>query len=229
MKIFRDRQTAGRELGRRLAKLGLTGDLIVLGLPRGGVPVACEVARELNAPVDVLVVRKLGAPFNPELAVGAVAFGGVTIYNDDLLMALGLTEESLEPIRERELAELRRRESVYRGNGPLPDLAGKTAILVDDGVATGATMVAAVAAVRKLAPRRIIVAVPASARDSKDRLEEVADRVVALALPEPYYGVGAWYEHFPQLTDHEVLAWLASAARPQEGGGSDDPAFRRSA
>jgi putative phosphoribosyl transferase len=229
MKIFRDRQAAGRELGRQLGKLGLTGELLVLGLPRGGVPVACEVARELDAPVDVLVVRKLGAPFNPELAVGAIAFGGVTIYNGDLLMALGLTEESLEPIRARELAELQRRERVYRGDSPSPDLAGKTVILVDDGVATGATMSAAVLAARKLGPRRIIVAVPASARDSKVRLEEVADRVVALAVPEPYYGVGAWYEHFPQLTDHEVLGWLAGAARPQEAGRHDDPAARRSA
>jgi predicted phosphoribosyltransferase len=229
MKIFRDRKTAGRELGQRLAKLSLTGELIVLGLPRGGVPVACEVAKELGAPVDVLVVRKLGAPLNPELAIGAIAFGGVTTYNDELLAALGLTNEDLAPIRVRELAELERRERAYRGDAPVPDLAGKTVILVDDGVATGATMHAAVLAARNLAPRRIIIAVPTIARDALYRLEEVADAVVALMVPEPYFGVGAWYEQFPQLTDGEVLAWLARGEQLAPTGSRGDAAKRHSA
>jgi predicted phosphoribosyltransferase len=214
MKIFHDRIEAGRELGRLLGRSGLTGELMVLGLPRGGVPVACEVAAALGSPVDVLVVRKLGAPFNPELAVGAIAFGGVVVYNDRLLAELGLDEESLEPLRVREQAELERRERAYRGARPQPDVAGKTVIIVDDGIATGATMHAAVLATRKLAPQRIIVAAPTSARDSVARLEEVADRVVVVATPEPYFGVGAWYAEFPQLTDQEVLDALERAARP---------------
>ena len=224
MKIFRDRVDGGRELGLRLKGLGLTGDLIVLGLPRGGVPVACEVAAALDAPVDVLVVRKLGAPFNPELGVGAIAFGGVTVYNEQLLADLDLDEDMLEPIREREQAELERRERAYRGGKPLPDLQDKTVIIVDDGIATGATMHAAVLAARKLRPRQIIVAVPTSAADSVARLQKVADRVVAIATPEPYFGVGAWYSEFPQLTDQEVLDWLTRAAESKAGAVAADTA-----
>jgi putative phosphoribosyl transferase len=220
MKIFRDRTEAGMELGRRVARLGLTGPVIVLGLPRGGVPVACEVAAALAAPVDVLVVRKLGAPFNPELAVGAIAFGGVTVYNEQLLEQLGLDSQALESIRARELEELERRERAYRGSKPPPDLAGKTVVVVDDGVATGATMHAAVLACRKLEPRRVLVAVPTAAVDAVARLTEVADRVIAVHTPEPYFGVGAWYAEFPQLTDEEVLEALsgASAHSATDGG-----------
>jgi predicted phosphoribosyltransferase len=208
MKMFRDREEAGKELGRLTARLGLTGDIVVLGLPRGGVPVAYEVAAALKAPLDVLVVRKLGAPYNPELAIGAIAFGGVTVYNDSLLAALNLEEADLEPIRARESAELERRESAYRGAKPPPAVAGKSVILVDDGIATGATMHAAVLATRALQPRRIIVAAPTSAIDSVERLEQVADRVLVLATPEPYFGVGAWYQDFPQLTDAQVTGCL---------------------
>ena len=209
--------------------MGLAGGILVLGLPRGGIPVACEVGAALGAPVDALVVRKLGAPFNPELAVGAIAFGGVTVYNEDLLAQLGLDEADVEPIRQRELAELRRREHAYRpGLGPV-DLANRTVVLVDDGMATGATMHAAVLAARALNPRRVIVAIPTAASDAMQRIEQVADRVVAIITPEPYFGVGAWYSAFPQLSDDEVMSELAAAAKrhadvvgrgQQDGGGA---------
>ena len=212
MKIFRNRAEAGAALAERLRELGLHEDVVVLALPRGGVPVAREVAVALDAPLDVLIVRKIGAPFNPELALGAIAFGGVTVYNDALLAELGLDKASLEGVRRREHAELERRERAYRGERPMPDLKGKTVVLVDDGVATGATMHAAVTATRALHPKRIVVAVPTSATDSAARLAEVADRVVALATPEPYFGVGAWYEEFPQLTDEEVVRCLEEHA-----------------
>ncbi len=211
MKIFSNRQAAGRSLGEKLAELQLTGRVLVLGLPRGGIPVACQVAEALHATVDALVVRKLGAPFNPELALGAIAFGGVTVYNDDLLAQFGLDEEALAPIRAAELDELRRRERVYRRERPPLDVAGATVVIVDDGMATGATMHAAVAATRALEPARVIVAVPTAALDAVERIEELADRVVTLATPEPYYSVGAWYSEFPQLTDAEVVAALAAA------------------
>lgn len=220
MKIFRDRMEAGRRLGAQLARLGLEGNPIVLGLPRGGVPVAYEVATALGAPLDVVVVRKLGAPFQPELAVGAIAFGGVTVYNESLLEALGLDEDSIRPTQLVEQDELRRRERVYRGGRPPPDVAGRTVILADDGIATGATMEAAVRAARVLDPREIIVAVPTSAEDSLRRLEAVADRVVAIATPEPYYGVGAWYEDFAQLTDDEVLDYLERGRRREAKPGT---------
>jgi predicted phosphoribosyltransferase len=192
----------------------MAGKIVVLGLPRGGVPVACEVAAELGAPVDALIVRKLGAPFNPELALGAIAHGGVTVYNDELLAQLHLDEAELDDVRARELAELERRERAYRAGRPPLALAGATVVIVDDGMATGATMHAAVVATRALAPFRIVVAVPTAAIDAVERLERVADRVVALVTPEPYFGVGAWYSQFPQLTDEDVVAALAAAARP---------------
>jgi len=224
MQIFRDRKDAGTELGKRLRGMRLGKEVIVLGLPRGGVPVALEVSMALGAPLDVVVVRKIGAPFNPELALGAVAFGGVTVYNEALLRDLGLVEDDLEDIRSRERVELERRERAYRGARPMPDLAGKTVVLVDDGIATGATMLAAVSAIRALHPKRVIVAVPTSAVDSAKRLEGVADRVVALATPEPYFGVGAWYGEFHQLDDAEVVRCLEAAAARE--GPQDDVSSR---
>jgi predicted phosphoribosyltransferase len=181
---------------------------VVLALPRGGVPVAAEVAAAIGGKLDVFLVRKLGAPFNPELAVGAVASGGVSVYNEDLLRVLGLDAADLEPIRRRELAELERREHVYRGGRPPPALEGRAAVLVDDGMATGATMEAAARAVRALNPAEVVVAVPTAAIDALERLERVADRIVVLSTPEPYLSVGGWYEYFPQLTDEDVMAAL---------------------
>jgi putative phosphoribosyl transferase len=211
MRRFADRHAAGRELGEQLATLDLKGPILVLGLPRGGVPVACEAAAALRAPVDVLVVRKLGAPFNPELALGAIAFGGVTVYNEDLLRQTALAKSDLDSIRSRELAELKRRERAYRADRPPIEAAGATVVIVDDGMATGATMHAAVVATRALQPAAIVVATPTASVDAVERLEHVADRVVALATPEPYFGVGAWYADFPQLSDGEVLECLAAS------------------
>jgi predicted phosphoribosyltransferase len=218
--MFADRTEAGRDLGRALVEAGVTGEALVLGLPRGGIPVACEVAAALGARVDALVVRKLGAPFNRELALGAIAYGGVTVFNDELLAQLGMDESALASIRERELKELERREQAYRGGRPPPAIRGATVVIVDDGMATGATMHAAVVATRALAPARIVVAVPTAAVDAVLRIERVADQVVALATPEPYFGVGAWYAQFPQLTDEEVVAALAAAGPAQRPGAS---------
>jgi predicted phosphoribosyltransferase len=216
MTIFRDRSDAGRRLGEQLRRQRFSGAPIVLGLPRGGVPVAYEIAAALGAPLDVLIVRKLGAPFHPELAVGAIAHGGIAVYNDDLLAMLRLTPDSMQPIRAAEQKELARRERIYRGERPPPEIGGKSVILVDDGVATGATMVAAVRATRALEPREIIVAVPTSARESLARLEAVTDRVVVIETPEPYVAVGAWYKDFSQLTDDEVLAYLERSRRDEK-------------
>ena len=219
-RIFRDRSDAGRRLGAKLAeRYPDGGKLVVLGLPRGGVPVACEVAAALGAPVDVLVVRKLGVPFNPELAVGSIASGGITVFNSGILDELGLGEDDLAPIIERERRELERRERVYRHGRALPDLAGKTVILVDDGAATGATMQAGVEAVRKLKPRRIVVALPTSSSEAAVRLQAAADEVVALSIPEYYFAVGSWYEVFDQLSDGDVADWLARAAHRKESRG----------
>jgi putative phosphoribosyl transferase len=212
-KIYRNRTEAGAELGARLRREGFGADALVLGLPRGGVPVACEVASALGAEVDVLVVRKLGAPNNRELAVGAIAFGGVTVYNEALLEMLSLTEQDLEPTYRRELEELARRERVYRAGAAPLAVANRTVILVDDGIATGATMHAAVLATRALKPRRLVVAAPTAASDSVERLAKVADEIVVLEMPEPYYAVGAWYAEFPQLRDEEVVQCLAAAAK----------------
>jgi predicted phosphoribosyltransferase len=219
-RMFRDRSDAGRRLGEKLAeRYPDGGELLVLGLPRGGVPVACEVAAALGAPVDVLVVRKLGAPFNPELAVGSIASGGIAVFNRGILSELGLREADLAPIMERERRELERRERVYRHGQAPPDVAGKTVVLVDDGAATGATMEAGVEAVRKLRPKRIVVALPTSSSEAAVRLRAAADEVVALSIPDYYFAVGSWYEVFDQLSDGDVADWLARAAQRAESRG----------
>ena len=209
-RVFADRQEAGRELGRRFRETPPSGEPIVLGLPRGGVPVAFEIAAALDAPLDVFLVRKIGAPYNPEFAAGAIAAGGIVVYNDEALLMLGLDQSDLEPIIARERAELERRERVYRqGRAPL-ELEAKTVIVCDDGIATGSTMRAAVDAVRTQRPKRIIVAAPTASREAVAMLERSADTLVILSVPEPYVAVGRWYEYFPQLEDAEVVALLAA-------------------
>jgi predicted phosphoribosyltransferase len=208
--VFADREDAGRRLAAWFLRHRPGGELIVLGLPRGGVPVAYEVAKGLDAPLDVFVVRKLGAPFNREFAVGAIASGGVIVYNDEAVRGLGLDPLDVQPIVEQEQAELARRETAYRAGRPPLALEGKTVILVDDGIATGSTMRAAVDAARVMRAQRVIVAAPTASRQAIAQLEQSADVVAVLSVPEPYVAVGRWYEHFPQLDDREVVEWLAA-------------------
>lgn len=216
--MFDDRRDAGRALLAALRAEPME-DPIVLALPRGGLPVAGEVARGLGAPLDVLVVRKLGAPWQPELAVGAIASGGVRILNDDLIDRIpGLTAEALEDAIAREDRELERREQAYRGERPFPDLEGRTVLIVDDGLATGATMRAAVAAVRELRPSRIVVAVPVGSPEAVRALAREADRVVCLEAPDGFRAVGQFYADFGQTTDDEVRDELA-----RTGSGADGP------
>lgn len=210
--IFSDRREAGRLLGEALQRKYAGRDLVVLGLPRGGVPVAHEVARVLGAPLDVLAVRKLGAPFNREFALGAIATGGARVLDLDSMAYLGFEEADIDPIVAREQAELERRERLYRsGRGPL-DVRGKTVLLVDDGIATGSTMAAAVQAARTLGCRAVVAAAPTASREAVAHLERAADAVEVLRVPEPYIAVGVWYGAFPQLTDGEVVDLLAKTA-----------------
>jgi len=185
---------------------------MVLALPRGGVPVAREVARELRAPLDVFLVRKLGVPFHRELAMGAIATGGVRVLNTAIVDALGIPTAAIDAIAREEEAELARREPEYRGDRPAPDVQGKVVILVDDGLATGATMRAAVAALRRLGPARVVVAVPTAAAEACAEMAEVADEVVCAETPAPFLAVGAWYEDFSETTDDDVRRLLAEAA-----------------
>jgi predicted phosphoribosyltransferase len=210
---FLNRLEAGRQLAVAVGGYAHATDVVVLGLPRGGVPVASEVAGALDAPLDILVVRKLGVPGHDELAMGAIASGGITVLNRDLIAQLGITQESIDRVTDRERAELARRELAYRGNVPHADVTGRTVILVDDGLATGATMSAAVSAVRAMHPRRIVVAAPVASRDAMRLLRQSADDCVSVLEPEPFYGVGLWYEDFTQTTDREVRQLLAASRR----------------
>jgi erythromycin esterase-like protein/predicted phosphoribosyltransferase len=210
---FRDRSEAGRLLAERLRQYAGRDDVVVLGLPRGGVPVAHEIAQALDAPLEVFVVRKLGIPAHEETAFGAIATGGTRVLNRPLLERIALPAEWIEAIEAKERRELERRERAYRGDRPPPDLAGRTAILVDDGLATGSTMLAAVLAVREDDPSRIVVAVPVADPDVCAALRDEADEVVCLRTPRPLGAVGAWYEDFSQTTDEEVRALLERARR----------------
>ena len=210
---FRDRRDAGRQLAARLAELDLPAP-VVLALPRGGVPVAAEVAARLGGELDVLVARKLGAPQQPELGLGAIAEGGIRVVDPDLVRRLLLTEADLESVTARERAELDRRVEAYRGGRPLPDVAGRAVVVVDDGVATGGTAEAALRSVRAGGPARLVLAVPTAAPDAVERLGRVADDVVCVLVPESLTAVGQWYEDFTQTTDREVADLLA-AARPR--------------
>lgn len=209
---FRNRTEAGWALADEL-KARRYDRPVVLALPRGGVPVGFEVARALNAPLDVFLVRKLGVPGQEELAFGAIASGGVRVLNDSLVRALGLSHEEMDRVSEQEMQELERREGAYRGTRPPEPVRGRTAILVDDGLATGASMLAAVRALRKEGPERVVVAVPVAAKQACESLGRSADEVICTATPEPFFAVGVWYEDFAQTTDEEVRLLLAEASR----------------
>lgn len=209
---FRDRRAGGLELAPRLAALELGPDPIVLALPRGGVPVGYEVARFLRAPLDLLVVRKLGAPGYAELALGAIASGGARVLNHDIVRQLGVGPTAMDEIARRERLELERRELAYRDGRPAPALDGRGIVLVDDGLATGATMRAAVLALRSLGVARLTIAVPVAPPDVCDEFRREVDAVVCALTPEPFQAVGVWYEDFGQTTDDEVRDLLARAA-----------------
>lgn len=206
---YEDRREAGRVLAGALAHYRGRPGVLVLALPRGGVPVAYEVARALKAPLDVFVVRKLGFPGHEEYAMGAIASGGVRVMNP--MPGLSVTPEEVNAAVAREQPELQRRERLYRGQGPAPELRGRTVIVVDDGLATGATMHAALLGIRQQHPARLVMAVPVGAADSCDALQGVADEVVCVATPEPFRAVGLWYRQFPQTSDDEVRALLEDA------------------
>jgi predicted phosphoribosyltransferase len=208
---FRDRTEAGRRLAERLTAYADRPDVLVLALPRGGVPVAYEVARALRAPLDVFLVRKLGVPGYEELAMGAVATGGVRVLNDQIVAGLRIPDHVIEAVAEAEQQELARRERLYRGDRPPPDVRHRTVILVDDGLATGATMQAAIKALRALPPARIVVAVPTGSPETCEQLKAQADDVICAITPEPFHAVGLWYEDFTQTTDEEVRDLLARA------------------
>lgn len=213
---FRDRADAGRRLAGRLESYRGRDDVVVLALPRGGVPVAREVAAALGAPLDVMVVRKLGVPGEEELAMGAIASGGVRMVNEEVVRALGITERAIAAAAAVAEEELERRERAYRGDRPAVELAGRVAILVDDGLATGSSMLAAVRAARAGSPARVVVAVPVAPEETCRKLRAVADEVVCLATPEPFYAVGLWYEDFGQVSDDDVRAILSSAPTPPD-------------
>ena len=209
---FRDRTEAGRLLAKLLDGYAGRDDVVVLALPRGGVPVGYEVAKALGVPLDVFVVRKVGVPGHEELAMGAIASGGVLVLDQQLIRSLGIGEAEIQRAVASELRELERRDAAYRGGRDPPQLAGKTVILVDDGLATGSTMRAAALAVRQLQPARVVVAVPVAAAETCDEFRDDVDEVVCAVTPRPFHAVGLWYEDFSQTSDEEVRELLAEAA-----------------
>jgi predicted phosphoribosyltransferase len=210
--LFRDRTEAGRQLAAKLAAYADRSDVLILALPRGGVPVAFEVAQALGAPLDVFLVRKLGVPGHEELAMGAIASGGVRVLNEDVVRMLRIPDDVIDAVAAEEQQELMRRERAYRGDRPPPQVRGKTVILIDDGLATGSTMRAAVAALRQQGPARIVVAAPVGAPETCAEFQEEADEVVCARTPEPFYAVGLWYGVFSQTTDEKVHELLGRAA-----------------
>jgi erythromycin esterase-like protein/predicted phosphoribosyltransferase len=223
LRAFRDRREAGQLLASKLAAYANRPDVIVLALPRGGVPVGHEVAQALNVPLDVFVVRKIGVPGHEELAMGAVASSGVRILNEQLIKQLRIPKHVVDKVTSQEMQELKRREALYRGGRPPPDLRGRTVILVDDGLATGASMQAAVQALRQLQPARIVVAVPTAAPDTCEALRSQVDEVICAITPEPFHAVGLWYQDFTQTSDSEVRDLLARHRQP-EGRAEPAPA-----
>lgn len=218
IQILTDRRDAGRRLARELAAYSGRSDTIVLGLPRGGVVVAFEVAQALDAPLDVFLVRKLGAPGQEELAVGAIASGGVRVMNEDVVRALHLTESQIEAIAVREQAVLERRERLYRGHSEPLELAGKVVILVDDGLATGASMRTAIRSLKRHAPARVVVAVPTAPPETCAALGREVDETVCVMTPQPFYSIGSWYLDFSQTSDQEVVELLEKAKSFGQGG-----------
>ena len=211
-RTFRDRLDAGVQLASELTAYAYDPALLVLGLPRGGVPVAYEVARALHAPLDVFVVRKLGVPGHRELAMGAIASGGVRVLNRDVIESLQISAPVIDAVAGYEQKELERQRHAYRDDIPFPDLAGRTVIIVDDGLATGSTMRAAVRALRQVGPARIIVAVPVGAPETCQSLRDEADQVVCLNVPQDFHAVSLWYDEFSQITDQEVRRLLEIAS-----------------
>jgi predicted phosphoribosyltransferase len=216
-RVYDDRADAGRALAAALAAWRAAPNAVVLGLPRGGVPVAHEVAAALGLPLDVLLVRKLGLPWQPELAMGAIASGGALVVNDEVVSHLAPGDGAFEAVRAREQRELERREREYRGDRPPLDMRGRAGILVDDGLATGATMEAAVRALRALGAARVVVAVPVASMEARERIASLADEIVCLATPEWFSAVGQWYRDFGQTSDAEVRELLAQSAAGTTG------------
>ena len=217
---FANRHEAGVELASKLRQYAGRDDVVVLALPRGGVPVAFEVAEALDAPLDIFLVRKLGLPGHPELAMGAIASGGVLVVNDDVVRWYGVPDRVIEVVARDEQAELERRDREYRQGRPLIDLRGKTVLLVDDGLATGSTMKAAVGAVRQHGPAHVVVAVPVGAPSSCHEFADITDEIVCARTPEPFSAVGQWYRDFSQTTDEEVRELLDAHTRHVATGGT---------
>ncbi|MEM8716070.1 MAG: phosphoribosyltransferase [Cyanobacteria bacterium P01_G01_bin.4] len=208
---FSNRVEAGKHLASRLKAYSNRGDVVVLGLPRGGVPVAFEVARLLRAPLDVCIVRKLGVPGRKELAMGAIGMGGVVVMNPDVIEMWRLSQSEIDRVLAEEQHELERRDRLYRRGRPAPDLRGKVVVLVDDGIATGATLRAAISTLRQQKPNRIVVAIPVAPQSICEELEVDVDRVICLATPEPFFAIGQWYEDFGQTSDDKVQLLLGKA------------------
>ncbi|HXH12977.1 MAG TPA: phosphoribosyltransferase [Alphaproteobacteria bacterium] len=213
--LYKNRTEAAGQLANLLQVYANRSDVLVLALPRGGVPIAYEIAQRLNAALDLMLVRKLGVPGHEELAMGAIAPGGTQVLNDEVIQGLGISKETIDRVAAVELHELRRRERAYRGERPAPRIQGRCIILVDDGLATGATMRAAIAVVRRQQPAEIVVAVPVAPPDTVAALRQEADAVICPATPEPFLGIGRWYEDFTQVTDEDVRTLLERAWQRQ--------------
>ena len=220
---FADRDEAGRLLAAALSTRMLPGDVVVLALPRGGLPVGLQVAKKLNAPLDVVIVRKLGVPWQPELAMGAIASGSCQTLDRDLIRAMGIPRTEVDAVIDRETAEVERREKLYRQGRPALDLRGRTALLVDDGLATGSTMLVAARCARIVKPKKLLIAVPVGSVQACQRLKEEADECICLATPEPFVAVGQWYADFPQVNDSEVQRILEAGRMPGKESHSDLP------